>query len=65
MKIFVYPPNSLILADLVERSGHEPLVIMSEVKERVTNPDIDSPPLNITEKELTAIKRILTGKDVL
>jgi putative methanogenesis marker protein 5 len=52
MKIFVYPPNSLILADLVERFGHEPLVIMSEVGERVTNPDIDSPPLNINENDL-------------
>jgi len=52
MKIFIYPPNSLILSDLVERFGHEPLVLMSEIQERVTNPDIDSPPLNITEKDL-------------
>ena len=52
MKIFIYPPNSLILSDLVERNGHEPLVVMSEVKERVTNPDLDSPPLNITEADL-------------
>ncbi|NVM53352.1 MAG: methanogenesis marker 5 protein [Candidatus Helarchaeota archaeon] len=56
MKIFIYPPNSLILSDLVERYGsqygHKPLVLMSEIKERVTNPDIDSPPLNITEEEL-------------
>jgi len=52
MRVFIYPPNSLILADLVERFGHEPLVIMSEVGERVTNPDIDSPPLNITENDL-------------
>ena len=52
MKIFIYPPNSLILSDLVERFGHEPLVIMSEIKERVTSPDLDSPPLNISEKDL-------------
>ncbi|NVM28809.1 MAG: methanogenesis marker 5 protein [Candidatus Helarchaeota archaeon] len=56
MKIFIYPPNSLILSDLVERYGaqygHEPLVLMSAIGERVTNPDLDSPPLNITEEEL-------------
>ena len=52
MKIFIYPPNSLILSDLIERYGHEPLVLMSEIKEHVTNPDIDSPPLNITETDL-------------
>ncbi|MEE1149596.1 MAG: DUF2112 family protein, partial [Methanobrevibacter sp.] len=26
VKIAVYPPNSLILADLLERRGHTPLV---------------------------------------
>ncbi len=52
MKIFIYPPNSLILSDLVERFGHEPLVLMSEIREKVTNPDLDSPPLNITEDDL-------------
>ncbi len=56
MKIFIYPPNSLILSDLIERYGsqyrHEALVIMSEIKEQVTNPDLDSPPLNITDEDL-------------
>ena len=52
MKIFIYPPNSLILSDLVERFGHEPLVLMSAIRELVTSPDIDSPPLNVTEKDL-------------
>lgn len=53
MKVFVFPPNSLILADLVERFGHEPLVIMKKIREMVTTPEIDSPPLNVTKKELT------------
>ncbi len=48
MKIFLYPPNSLILADLVERFGHEPLTLMSEVRRKVTTPGLDSPPLNMT-----------------
>jgi putative methanogenesis marker protein 5 len=52
MKIFIYPPNSLILSDLVERYGHEPLVLMSEIKERVTSPELDNPPMNITEEDL-------------
>lgn len=52
MKVFIFPPNSLILADLVERFGHEPLVIMKEIRKMVTTPEIDSPPLNVTEKEL-------------
>lgn len=52
MKVFIFPPNSLILADLVERFGHKPLVIMKEIRKRVTTPEIDSPPLNVTEEEL-------------
>lgn len=51
MKIAIFPPNSLILADLVERRGHEPLVVQKEIKKRVTDVEIDSPPLNITEEE--------------
>lgn len=51
MKIALFPPNSLILADLVERRGHEPLVLQSEIRKRVTSSEIDSPPLNITEEE--------------
>ncbi|KPV61783.1 MAG: hypothetical protein AOA66_1753 [Candidatus Bathyarchaeota archaeon BA2] len=52
MKVFVFPPNSLILADLVERFGHEPIVIMEEIRKKVTTPEIDSPPLNVSEEEL-------------
>lgn len=44
MKIAIFPPNSLILADLVERRGHEPLVIQKEIKKKVTDPEIDSLP---------------------
>lgn len=51
MKIAVFPPNSLILADLVERRGHEPLVIQKEIRKRVTDVEIDSPPLNMTEED--------------
>ena len=51
MKIAVFPPNSLILADLVERRGHEALVIQKEIRKKVTDAEIDSPPLNITEEE--------------
>lgn len=51
MKIAVFPPNSLILADMVERKGHEPLVIQKEIRKKVTDPEIDSPPFNITEEE--------------
>lgn len=51
MKVALFPPNSLILADLVERRGHEALVLQKEIRKRVTDPEIDSPPLNITEEE--------------
>jgi putative methanogenesis marker protein 5 len=51
MKIIIYPPNSLILADLVERFGHEPLTLMSEVRKKVTTPHIDSPPMNMTPED--------------
>jgi putative methanogenesis marker protein 5 len=51
MKIFIYPTNSLILSDLVERFGHEPLAIMSEIGKRVRSQGLDSPPLNITPEE--------------
>ncbi|MCE5213522.1 MAG: methanogenesis marker 5 protein [Methanobacterium sp.] len=51
MKIAIFPPNSLILADLVERKGHEPLVLQSEIRKKVTSSEIDSPPLNITEED--------------
>ncbi len=51
MKIAIFPPNSLILADLVERKGFEPLSIQKEIRKKVTDPEIDSPPFNITEEE--------------
>jgi putative methanogenesis marker protein 5 len=51
LKVAIFPPNSLILSDLVERKGHEPLSLMKEVRKKVTDVEIDSPPLNITEEE--------------
>lgn len=51
MRIAIFPPNSLILADLVERKGHEALVLQKEIRKKVTDPEIDSPPFNITEEE--------------
>ncbi len=51
MKIFIYPTNSLILSDLVERFGHEPLAIMSEIGKKVRAHGLDSPPINITPEE--------------
>ena len=52
MKVFIFPPNSLILSDLVERFGHVPLGIMKVIGKMVATPDIDSPPLNVTDREL-------------
>lgn len=49
--ILISPVNSLILADIVERCGHIPLTMMSEVGKLVKNPEIDSPPMNITAEE--------------
>ena len=37
MKVFIVPPNSLILFDLVERFGHEPLSLMGVLRERVVS----------------------------
>ncbi len=51
MKIFIYPTNSLILSDLVERFGHEPLAVMQEISKKVNTPGLDSPPLNITPED--------------
>lgn len=52
MKIFIDPPNSLILYDLVERFGHEPLSTMEVLRDKVTTLEIDSPPLNITHEDV-------------
>lgn len=48
MKVFIDPPNSLILYDLIERFGHEPLSTMAALQERVDNIEIDMPPMNVT-----------------
>ncbi len=51
MKIAIFPPNSMILADMIVRCGHEPLVVQNEMKKKVTSPDIDAPPFNMTEED--------------
>ncbi|MCQ2052470.1 MAG: methanogenesis marker 5 protein [archaeon] len=48
MKVFIDPPNSMILFDLVERFGHEPLCAMIALREMVNNTEIDMPPMNIS-----------------
>ena len=47
-KIFIFPPNSLILYDLVKREGHTPLGLGEEVSKNLNKPELDSPPMNIT-----------------
>jgi putative methanogenesis marker protein 5 len=47
-KVIIYPTNSLILSDMVERFGHEPLAMMEKIREKITTVGVDSPPLNIT-----------------
>ncbi|OED30555.1 methanogenesis marker 5 protein [Methanosphaera sp. WGK6] len=51
MKVAIFPPNSMILADMIVRGGHEPLVVQSEMKQKVTSPEIDAPPFNMTEED--------------
>ena len=51
VKIAVYPPNSLILADLIERKGHTPLVLQKQIRQKIKDTEIDSPPMNITEED--------------
>ena len=48
MKVFIDPPNSMILFDLVERFGHEPLSSMALIQEKVDNIEVDMPPMNVT-----------------
>ncbi|MCL2032078.1 MAG: methanogenesis marker 5 protein [Methanomassiliicoccaceae archaeon] len=48
MKVFIDPPNSLILFDLVERFGHEPLAAMAPIQERIDMAELDMPPMNVT-----------------
>ena len=52
LKIFISPTNSLILYDLVKKSGHEPLAIMGAIGNKVKDPEIDSPPRNITSADV-------------
>jgi len=52
MKVFIVPPNSLILYDLVERFGHQPLSVMGELREKVTQREMEAPPLNVTQKDV-------------
>lgn len=52
MKVFILPPNSLILYDLVERFGHEPLSTMGVLREKVTSAEIESPPINVTPEDV-------------
>ncbi|MCL2157398.1 MAG: methanogenesis marker 5 protein [Methanobrevibacter sp.] len=50
-KVAIFPPNSLILADLIERKGHTALALQKAVRKKVKDPEIDSPPMNITEDD--------------
>ncbi len=63
MKVLVYPPNSLILADLVERGGHEAVVLMKEIGEHVRDAEIDAPPLNVTEDDLKRALRYVSVEE--
>ena len=51
VNVMIFPPNSLILADLIERKGHEVLSLQKAVRKKVKDPDIDSPPMNLTEED--------------
>lgn len=51
VKVIIYPTNSLILSDLVERFGHKPIAMMEKIKEKISTVGVDSPPLNITAEE--------------
>ena len=48
MKVFIDPPNSMVLCELVERFGHEPLSSMAVIQEKVDNIEVDMPPMNVT-----------------
>ena len=63
MKVLVYPPNSMILADLVERGGHEPVVLMREIGGRGRDTAIDAPPLNVTEEDLKRALRYVSVEE--
>ena len=50
-KVFIYPATSLILSDLVERFGHEPLGSALSIREHVQTPGFDSPPIQMTAED--------------
>ncbi|MCK9323011.1 MAG: methanogenesis marker 5 protein [Candidatus Methanomethylophilaceae archaeon] len=52
MKVFIDPPNSLILFDLVERFGHEPLSSMAAIQNKIDNVEVDMPPMNLTLEDV-------------
>jgi putative methanogenesis marker protein 5 len=52
MKVFIDPPNSLILFDLVERSGHEPLSTMAMIQDMIDKTEIDMPPMNVSVEDV-------------
>jgi putative methanogenesis marker protein 5 len=47
----VYPPTSIVIADLIKRIGHEPLVTGKILRDKV-GVDLDSPPYEITLSDL-------------
>jgi putative methanogenesis marker protein 5 len=51
VRVFIYPTNSLILSDLVERFGHTPLAMMEKIHDKITTVGVDSPPMNITPED--------------
>ncbi len=63
MKVLVYPPNSMILSDLVERGGHEAVVLMKEISKHVRDAEIDAPPINITEEDLKRALRYVSVEE--
>lgn len=50
-KVFIYPTTSLILSDMVERFGHQPLGSALAIRDRIQSPSLESPPLQITPEE--------------
>lgn len=51
VKVIVYPPTSMILSDLVERMGHQALVMSGEIRKKISTPGLESPPLNVTPED--------------
>ena len=62
VKVAIYPPNSLILADLIERKGHTPLVLQKQIRQKIKDPEIDSPPMNITEEDPIEVPSGVRGR---